>query len=44
MFAEDPVSGGIIYKENGIVEVPDTPGLGAWIDEDRLEKMEKVIS
>ena len=43
MFAENPVSGGITYKENGIVEVPDTPGLGAWIDEERLQKMEKVI-
>lgn len=29
MFKEDPVEGGIIYKEGGVVEVPDTPGLGA---------------
>lgn len=43
MFAEDPVNGGIIYKERGIIEVPDTPGLGAWIDKERLEKMEKVV-
>jgi L-alanine-DL-glutamate epimerase-like enolase superfamily enzyme len=43
MFAEDPVSGGIVYKENGIVEVPDTAGLGAWIDNERLDKLEKVL-
>jgi L-Ala-D/L-Glu epimerase len=43
MFAEDPVNGGIVYKEKGVVEVPDTPGLGAWIDKERLDKMEQVI-
>jgi L-alanine-DL-glutamate epimerase-like enolase superfamily enzyme len=43
MFAEDPVTGGIVYKEKGVIEVPDTPGLGARIDKERLEKMEKVI-
>ncbi len=42
MFSEDPVSGGIEYKANGVVEVPDTPGLGAFIDEARLNAMEKV--
>ena len=43
MFAEDPVSGGIIYKENGIVEVPDTVGLGAWIEKEMLDKLGKVV-
>ena len=43
MFTEDPVSGGITYHENGVVKVPETPGLGAWIDEERLDKMEKII-
>ena len=43
MFAEDPVSGGIVYKENGIIEVPETAGLGAWIDNERLDKLEKVL-
>lgn len=43
MFREDPVTGGIKYKENGVVEVPDTIGLGATIDEGRLGKMEKVV-
>ena len=32
MFIEDPVIGGISYNNNGVIEVPDTPGLGATID------------
>ncbi len=32
MFCEDPVSGGIQYGLNGLVTVPETPGLGASID------------
>lgn len=32
MFAEDPVLGGIRYRPGGVVEVSDTPGLGARID------------
>ena len=43
MFTEDPVSGGITYHENGVVQVPETNGLGAWIEEERLNKMEKII-
>jgi L-Ala-D/L-Glu epimerase / N-acetyl-D-glutamate racemase len=43
MFTEDPVSGGLTYHENGIVKVPETPGLGAWIEEDYLNRFEKVI-
>ncbi|MDP4286050.1 MAG: dipeptide epimerase [Bacteroidota bacterium] len=43
MFAEDPVSGGIVYKEKGIIEVPESAGLGAWLEHDRLAKMEKVV-
>jgi L-alanine-DL-glutamate epimerase-like enolase superfamily enzyme len=42
MFSEDPVTGGIIYEPNGVVRVPETIGLGATIDEDRLAKMESV--
>ena len=42
MFSEDPVSGGIRYQENGKLEVPDLPGLGAFIDETILKKMEQV--
>ena len=40
---EDPVIGGITYGENGIVIVPDTPGIGADFDQAFLDKMEKVV-
>lgn len=43
MFKEDPVSGGILYKAGGVVEVPDTAGLGAFVSEERLSAMEKVL-
>jgi L-alanine-DL-glutamate epimerase-like enolase superfamily enzyme len=43
MFSEDPVTGGIEYCSNGIITVPETPGLGASIDEERLSRMEKVV-
>ena len=43
MFAEDPVSGGIVYKENGLIELPDTIGLGAWIEKEKLDKLEKIV-
>jgi L-Ala-D/L-Glu epimerase len=43
MFTEDPVIGGINYLQNGIIDLPDTPGLGAAIDESYLIKAEKFI-
>ena len=43
MFTEDPVIGGIQYKENGVIEVPDVPGLGAAVDQSYLDKAEKFI-
>lgn len=43
MLSEDPVSGGIIYENNGVVKVPEANGLGAVIDKSWLGKMEKVI-
>lgn len=43
MFAEDPVSGGIIYKENGAIEIPDAAGLGAWIEKGQLDELEQVV-
>lgn len=43
MLKEDPVVGGMIFKENGIVEIDDTPGIGASINEDFLSKCESVI-
>ena len=42
MFTEDPVSGGAVYGEKGLVTVTETPGLAATIDAARLEKMERV--
>ncbi|HVF81306.1 MAG TPA: dipeptide epimerase [Flavisolibacter sp.] len=43
MFTEDPVIGGIQYRDGGIIEVPEVPGLGAVIDESYLQRSEKVI-
>jgi len=43
MFKEDPVTGGMTYGANGVVEVPDTPGLGATISGERLAAMEKFV-
>ncbi len=43
MFTEDPVIGGIVYKDKGIIDLPGTPGLGAVIDESYLTGAEKVI-
>ena len=43
MFSADPVTGGMEYKENGVVIVPETPGVGATIDDRWLNKMEKVV-
>jgi o-succinylbenzoate synthase len=43
MFTEDPVSGGLTYHENGVVKVPEIPGLGAWIEENYLDKFEKIV-
>ncbi|HUM97663.1 MAG TPA: dipeptide epimerase [Chitinophagaceae bacterium] len=43
MFKEDPVTGGIQYKANGVITITETPGLGATIEDVWLQKMEKVI-
>jgi L-Ala-D/L-Glu epimerase / N-acetyl-D-glutamate racemase len=43
MFTEDPVSGGMTYHENGVVKVPETGGLGAWIEEEYLARFEHII-
>jgi L-alanine-DL-glutamate epimerase-like enolase superfamily enzyme len=42
MFRTDPVTGGIVYKANGVIEVPEKPGLGASVDETWLQQMERV--
>lgn len=43
MFSEDIVSGGLTYHDQGVMKVPDTPGLGASIEQSQLDKLEKVI-
>jgi len=42
MFTEDPVTGGLTYQQNGVVTVPETAGLGATIEEDYLNTLERV--
>jgi L-alanine-DL-glutamate epimerase-like enolase superfamily enzyme len=43
MFIEDPVVGGITYNNKGVVTVPETPGLGATVDEKYLQRLTKTI-
>lgn len=43
MFIEDPVTGGIKYEKNGVVRVPEVPGLGASVSDQWLSKLEKMI-
>ena len=43
MFRDDPVSGGIIYGKNGLITVPEQPGLGATINAKELERFESII-
>jgi len=38
---EDPVDGGMVFKENGVVEIDDSPGLGARLKPEYIEKAEK---
>jgi L-Ala-D/L-Glu epimerase len=43
MLKEDPVIGGMIFKENGVVEIDETNGIGATVDESFLRHCEKTI-
>jgi L-Ala-D/L-Glu epimerase len=43
MFAEDPVEGGIVYGEKGVVEVPEVAGLGVTIKETFLKHEERIV-
>ncbi len=36
MFAQDPVIGGIVYREGGSIKVPEVAGLGATVKEELL--------
>lgn len=43
MLKEDPVVGGMQFKENGVVEIDEAFGIGAKIDESFLKKCESVV-
>lgn len=43
MMAEDPVENGLQYVANGVVEIDDTPGIGASIDAAYLKKLQQII-
>jgi L-Ala-D/L-Glu epimerase len=43
MFSEDPVTGGIIYEKNGVVKIPEVPGLGATVGDIQLKKLVSII-
>jgi L-Ala-D/L-Glu epimerase len=43
MFSSDPVTGGIVYSNGGVITVPDVPGLGATINDKLLSNMESVV-
>lgn len=42
MLAKDPVTGGLTYRNNGVIELSDTPGIGADFNQNYLDKMEKL--
>lgn len=43
MFTGDPVSGGIQYGKGGVITLNESPGLGAWVEEKVLKKLESVV-
>ncbi len=43
LLKEDPVIGGMVFKENGIVEIDEVVGIGAKIDETFLTSCEKMV-
>ncbi len=43
MLQEDPVSGGMVFKENGVVEIDDTPGIGARLIDEFIVRSEKIM-
>ena len=40
---EDPVIGGMVYEDKGVVRIPDDPGLGITLDENYLKSLESTI-
>jgi L-alanine-DL-glutamate epimerase-like enolase superfamily enzyme len=39
MFIEDPICAGIQYGKNGLVTIPEVPGLGASLDSSYLKRL-----
>lgn len=42
MLREDPIVGGMVYREGGRIELPEEPGLGADVDPDYLKTLERI--
>lgn len=42
MLKEDPVIGGMIFKENGVVEIDEAVGIGVKVDEEYLKTLEST--
>ena len=42
MLREDPVEGGMVFKENGVVEIDEMPGIGARLKEEFIRQSEKI--
>lgn len=42
MLAEDPVEEGMIYHDDWSVTLPETPGLGAYYNQDYLDQFRKI--
>jgi hypothetical protein len=43
MLKDDPIVGGMIFKENGIVEINNSIGIAAKVDTQFLKTCEKMI-
>jgi L-Ala-D/L-Glu epimerase len=43
LLKEDPVVGGMLFKENGVVEIDETIGIGVKIEASYLENCENVV-
>jgi L-alanine-DL-glutamate epimerase-like enolase superfamily enzyme len=43
MLQEDPVCGGMVFKENGVVEIDDSPGIGARLIDEFIVRSEKIM-
>lgn len=43
MFEEDPITGGMLYGQNGLITLPENVGLGASVDERYLKNLPQVL-